>query len=566
MGTCVEKLPHKTDKCNSGDGLQVFEDEGKFTGYCFACDTYVPDPYGEGNVRPPTKIKKKTKEEIANELEEIEQCDTEDVPQRKLRKEALEYFGVKVGKSRVDGKTPSILFYPRYKDGVLVDYKANLLSPKKMWIVAGAKDCDLFGWEQAIRTGAKRLIITEGEKDAVALKRIVDMYTKEAFQEHKPAIVSIPNGAASAAKDIGRLASKIRPLFKEVVLCFDQDAAGKAAVDDVLKIYPEAFSATLPCKDVLDCVEKGMAKAAFAAITFNYAKPKNTRLVLGSSLTEAARTAPEWGFSYPWKGLTDLTRGIRLGETIYVGAGVKMGKSEIVNSLSAHCITEHGWKVFLAKPEESNRKTYQLLVGKLAGKIFHDPKIPFDFAAYDKYEPKLRDGVVMVNLYQHLGWDTLKLDIQEAANMGCKAIFIDPITNLTNHMSAGEANEKLIAIAAELASMAMDLNVVIFIFCHLKAPVGGAPHEAGGEIFSSQFAGSRAMMRSCHYMFGLWGNKSLRVEEKVGKELVERETTAEERNRRSLILLEDREFGEVGEVGLYWDQKTGLFNEIPRFR
>jgi hypothetical protein len=36
----------------------------------------------------------------------------------------------------------------------------------------------------------------------------------------------------------------------------------------------------------------------------------------------------------------------------------------------------------------------------------------------------------------------------------------------------------------------------------------------------------------------------------------------ESRNVRRLVLLEDREFGEVGVVRLYWDHNTQLFNEL----
>jgi twinkle protein len=38
--------------------------------------------------------------------------------------------------------------------------------------------------------------------------------------------------------------------------------------------------------------------------------------------------------------------------------------------------------------------------------------------------------------------------------------------------------------------------------------------------------------------------------------------TREERNLRTLVLLEDREFGNTGRYGLYWDSQTSLFNEI----
>jgi twinkle protein len=116
-------------------------------------------------------------------------------------------------------------------------------------------------------------------------------------------------------------------------------------------------------------------------------------------------------------------------------------------------------------------------------------------------------------------------------------------------VNAADANTKLQEIAQELSAMALDLNVVIFIFCHLRNPDAGPPHERGGEVLSSQFAGSRAMARSCNLMLGIEGNRDPNLPQ-------------HERNIRQLVLLEDREFGENGRFHLYWDAATGLFNEM----
>lgn len=206
--------------------------------------------------------------------------------------------------------------------------------------------------------------------------------------------------------------------------------------------------------------------------------------------------------------------------------------------------------MLLAKPEESNKKSVKLLAGKIASARFHDPKVEFDLAAYEAAgSVLLGQRVAMLNLYQHLGWDSLKQDIVAAAAEGIDAVFIDPITNLTNGMDSATANTILQEIAQELAAMALDLNIVIFIFCHLRNPDGGAPHDRGGAVLTSQFAGSRAMGRSCNYMFGLEGNK-------------DPELSPEERNMRKLVLLDDREYGEAGSVTLYWDSKTTQFNEM----
>ena len=511
---------------------------------------YVPNPYKD---KPegykPVRIRK-TPEEIQQEIAEISEYGCHALPDRKLKKEYLDYFGVKIGLAETDGTTPVTHHYPYYKDDVLSSYKCRLIEGKKMWSVGEHKDVDMFGWQQAVQAGGKKLFITEGELDAVSLFQIFKESNKGTmYADYNPAVVSLSSGAGSAAKEIAKHIKKIREFFKEIVLVFDMDEAGRKAVEATMLVVPDAVAASLPAKDVNECLMEGRAKACYSACQFNAKKPKNSRLVYGDDLHEEAKEAPVFGASWPWKHITKATRGIRLGETIYIGAGQKQGKSEVVNTLAAHFIQAHGWKVFLVKPEESNKKTYKLVAGKVAGKFFHDPTKPFDEQAYDLAGEQLKGKLTLLNLYQHVGWESLKADIREAALDGCKAVMIDPITNLTNGMNSGDANVKLQEIAQELSAMALDLNIVIFIFCHLRNPDNGPPHERGGEVLSSQFAGSRAMARSCNLMLGLEGNRDPSL-------------SPEERNLRTLILLEDREYGETGRFKLYWDNNTGLFNEL----
>lgn len=527
------------------------QDDGSVDGYCYACNTYVADPYHDKpeGYRPPVPLER-SPEEIQKELRAISRYPTVGIKERLLTKDALEYYGIVTGLDEERGEQPVTAFLPYYNDDEqLTSYKVRPLEEKKMWATGDFKNPNLFGWKQAVATGAKRLIITEGEYDAVALKIIIDRYCKDQYADFKPAVVSIPKGAGNAHTDIARHAAKIRKFFREVVLAFDQDEAGQKAVEEVCKILPEALVANLPAKDANACLLEGKEKAAYNAVTFNLAKPKNTRLVWGEDIHEEAKEQAKWGLDWPWQSVTDWTRGIRFGETIYLGAAQKMGKSEVVNTLGAHLIKKYGLKVLMAKPEEANKKTYKLVAGKMVNRVFHDPKVEFDYEAYEAAGKMLEGKLCMVNLYQHLGWDSLQGDIRAAAAEGCKAIFIDPITNLTNGMDSATANTKLQEIAQELAAMAKDLDVVIFIFCHLRNPDYGAPHDRGGKVLTSQFAGSRAMGRSCNYMFGLEGNK-------------DPELPIEDRNKRILVLLDDREFGEVGECHLYWDRNTTHFNEI----
>jgi len=545
---CVEKLPHS---CGSSDALQVFHEETKgYSGYCFACETVVPDPYGGVNVAEVKQKVQKTDRQKQAEIEEIDDLPTVSLPDRHLRKDTLDAFGVKTELSQQDGETPTVAYYPVYNGRRIVGYKAKMQTAKRMWTVGSMRgDKDLFGWKEAVENGGRRLFITEGEDDALALyQALVDKQAGTKWSAYLPSVTSIVGGAGTAAKEIGRMLPQINASFKELVLVFDQDKAGQAAVKKVMQIAPSATSVELTEKDANAMVIAGRSKALADAALFKSTKPKNTRIVNGSSLREAASTPAQYGESYPWEGLTKLTRGMRFGETYYLGAGVKMGKTTVRSALAAHFLKTHGLDVFMAAPEESNKKSYQLLLGQVAHKVFHDPDIEFDTPAYHKAADFVGDRLRLLNLYQHLGWETLKADILEAVGLGCKVIMIDPITNLTNGISSGEANTQLQGIAQELAVLALDHGLIIWIFCHLKSPDYGVSHERGGRVLSYQFAGSRAMMRSCNMMIGLEGNKDPDEDD-------------ETRSTRRLVVLEDREFGASGTISMTYNPLKGILEE-----
>lgn len=550
MSTCIEKI--SCSSCGSSDANQIFEEEGKYTSYCFSCGSYGSDPYKDkpANYKP-VKLTK-SPEQIAIDLYEIYQLPTPDVQERMLSSSTLIHFGTRVGLSQVDGVTPEVLYYPYTEEGAVVAYKAKILAQKRIWSVGSQKNVVPFGWDLAINSGSPKLIITEGEDDAMALYQMIKESNKGGqYADLIPAVISLAHGASAAVKDLTQIAQAAEESFKEIILAFDMDDPGQKAANDVIKsVFPLASIVKLPAKDANDCLKEGRSKACVRAVLWNSNTPKNTRIVKGSTLKEKAKKKAEWGLPWPWKKLTELTRGRRRGEVIYFGAGVKMGKSEIVNAIGKQIMVDDNLPCLFIKPEEDKIKTYKLLVGKAAGRIFHDPKIEFDIKAFEEAEPQIGDKALIVDNYQFVDWDTLKQDIKYAVNIeGVQDVIIDPITALTNQISSGEANDFLVKMASEIAAMAKDFNFTAYIFCHLKAPTAGDPHERGGKVLSTQFAGSRAMMRSCNYMIGIEGNK-------------DPELLKEQRNCRNLVILEDREFGLSGIIPLYWDDKTSLFHEI----
>lgn len=561
MGHCVEKLPHKTDKCNSSTGLQVFlQDDGSYDGYCFACGTRVPDPYGEGGPSEAVKeVKGKTLEQIAQELREIQSCPSDlALPDRKLKKESLQYFGYRFGLSRVDGETIETVYRPGRAliDSTIrtVAYSAKILKTKQTWWVKRKEDKLLpYGWAEAIRTLSPVLYITEGPEDMVALYQALRERSAKnpAYAKQHPAVIALTYGAGSAVKQLSGLRKEIKERFKEVVLVFDSDEAGQAAAKEVNNVvFPEAKNVLLPYKDPNDCLINGESDKLVNAVLHRQVDFKTSRLVSAKSLHSQAKTPAKAGYPWPYPTLTFKTRGYRRGEVYYFGAAQKMGKSDLMDEITEHAIRENKLKVLAIKPEQNNVMSYKRIVGKLASRIFHDPHVPFDEKAFDEASKEIEaDSLFFVDLYQSVKWDMIREDIKEAAAAGVDLVLVDPLTNFVAGLDPSTANAELGRITQELARLALDLNIIIMVTCHLNNPDSGPPHDRGGKVLTSQFTGSRSMGRSANYIFGFEGNKDPELPE-------------EQRNCRILNILDDREFGESGRVDLFYDKNTGRYSEI----
>ena len=325
MGIVIEKKPHS---CGTSQGLNIFAEEetGKITGWSFACNTYVANPYGEEKTIDDIELPEpKSPEETAQEMKEVAALLTLDVPTRKLGGRYLERFGIKTGLSEEDGKTLDKMYFPQVVGGELSGYYVKTLGEAKFtWSIGEVKGAEPFGWQRARRSGAYRLIITEGMEDAVAVESMMDRHGDEKYM---PAVISLTNGAGSVDKNLSQIAKEAKSLFKEIVLCFDDDEPGRNAVAKAMQHFPTALVVTLPEKDANDCILKGSQKAAYKALAFNATTPKNTRLVVADdALHVSAREPTPYGqLTWPYPNMNSLLRGIRYGETIFIGSGVKMG-------------------------------------------------------------------------------------------------------------------------------------------------------------------------------------------------------------------------------------------------
>lgn len=512
------------------------------------------------------------------------------IPERFITKQAAEHYGIRTAVSPKDGKTHIAHYFPYYYNGELVGYKKRDLTVPKLaqfhFTTVGFQSakCDLFGMQAGNKTGGKKVVITEGEYDCAALWSVM----KEKYPAANPNVVSISSGTANAVQNLGQKQNQSwLNKFEDKITAFDSDKAtqeerekqkimkGKDATAAVYGLMPDIKVADFPDDhDPIDMIKAGMAEQLYWCVM----KPKNYTpdgFVKFESFAVKASELPQLGKPWPWPSMTKLSLGRRLGEGHYIGAGVKIGKSEFVNQLSEHIIKVEQGRIALFKFEEEPEITCKKIAGKMYGKDFTNPekvifvdddgvlrdiygkeiydvtKGFFDQATLTEAVNEVGDKVIYYNNYGACSWDVVKGAIRHAVLVeGVKDIVLDPISRMVQGLTAAEANTALEKFADGLSKMAKDLEFTYYCFCHLKAPESGPAHERGGKVLSHQFTGSRAMMRSTYYMWGIERNK-------------DPDLSPKERNTSTIVLLEDRKYGRSGYFKVYYDPETGEYKEPP---
>jgi len=462
------------------------------------------------------------------------------LPDRKIHKSTCQKYGVHVEIDEGNGEIQAH-FYPVYKSGRITGYKKRNL-PKSFSCIGDCKgSIQLFG-QNLFVGGGKKLLITGGELDALSAYQMM----KEKYSDFEPNVVSLPKGeTVSSISDNMDWINK----FDQVIIYTDMDDVGRKCAADIAELIgPKAAIMSTSLKDASDMLVAGLQKEFINS--FFSAKPHvPDGFVTVDDVFDKATAMPTWGRSYPWPSLTKLTYGRRNGEGIYIGAGVKCGKSSFIDQLTHHIIAvEHG-KVALFKMEEDPAMTTRKVAGLLMKKPFHKPDGNFTQSELIEGVNQTKGKILMFDSYGSTSWDRLKGAIRHAVIVEkCQDIVIDPLTRLTVGMDSAEANVELERIADELSSMAKDLGFFYVVCCHLRAPTTGKPHEMGGAVQSNQFAGSRAMMRAAYYLLGIQRNKDPSLDE-------------DERNTSWFVLLEDRAFGNIGKFNVFYNKSTGEYLE-----
>lgn len=515
MGNLVYKT--SCDKCGSSDANAVYDDDSTF---CFSCSR-------AGSLNGSSVNKgHQTMRDIA-----LIHGEHKPLTNRRIGLETTKKYNYTYGVDKVGLPCQIANYYS--SDKQIVAQKIRY-QDKTFKFIGNPKDALMFG-QQLWASGGKKLTITEGEIDALAVS--------EAFNNKYP-VVSISSGASSAKREITKHLDWISS-FDEIYVWFDNDEPGRKAVEEVCNILPLNKVKVVRHPDLKDACDVLVAHGTPGIVnTFYEAEPyKPDGFVSPIDLIEEALKPIEYGIPWCYDKLTSYSYGRRYGEVVAVGAGVSVGKTDFVMSSVAYDLKQ-GYNVATFMLEQSKVETLLRIAGKVDGIHYHLPDIKYD-------QDQLRETITnMPNLhiYDNFGridWQTIKTKIRSAVHSyGCRLFYIDNLTALNAH--ADDERRHLDALMEEIASLAKELGIWILLVSHLNPPKTGASHEAGGRVEQSQFTGSRAIMRWCSFMLG-----------------VERNTlheTPSERNKGLIRCIKDRFSGKATgkTVGFIYDNDTGL--------
>lgn len=465
------------DSCGSTDANSLYSDGHQF---CFACNKHVKGD-GEAMVEAPR----------APSNDDLLTGPTSALAARGISEETCKKFRYISTNDRAGKRCQAATYFG--SSGSPVAQKLRY-ADKSFKFIGTPKHVTLFG-QQLWKGGGKKLVITEGEIDCLTVSQV---------QANKWPVVSVPNGASAAKRDIAKQIEFVSS-FDEIIIYFDDDEPGREAAAEVAAMLPpgKAFIASIPgYKDANEALLAGKADLIINAI-WNPKPYRPDGLVSVTDLHDELEKPLEMGLPYWDERLTKLTYGRRLGEVVGIGAGTGVGKTDWITQQVAFDIMELKLKVGTIFLEQQPKETALRIAGKIDGACYH---VPGDHdlvkrrATLDAVTPYL----TMYDSFGQADWDIVASKIRYMANaQGIQYFYLDHLTAMAD---TADERGSLEQIMKELAGLANELKVWILFVSHLATPEGRS-HEEGGHVSIRHFKGARAIGFWAYFMFGLERNQ-----------------------------------------------------------
>lgn len=470
-------------KCGSKDNRGVYSDGHSF---CFGGCGFFP---ADGET---AEVAKKKMVGLI-----VGSCDP--LTKRRITQETARKFGYACG--TYEGRAVQIANY--YTDGELSAQHLRFEDKGFKWLgdVAGI---GLFG-QQLWRDKGKRIVITEGEIDAMSISQVFN---------NKWQTVSVPNGAASAKKYISNQIEWLEK-YDDVVFAFDADEPGRKAAKECASLFTpgKARIAVYPtgCKDASDMLQRGM-EAQISTLVFEAKVFRPDGILTGSDLKQKLKDFWTGGGSYasfdtPYPLMNEKCAGLRQGEIMMFTAGTGIGKSTIVAEIASDLMKRHGLKIGYVALEENTLRTALRMMSIHLNKPLHLSTGGITEEVYDKAFAATV-GCGRFYLYDHFGSlesDNLIAKLRYlATGCGCDFIVVDHISIAVSGIEDGDERRIIDNLMTKLRSLVEQTGVGMLCVCHLKNPTGGgATYEEGKKISLNDLRGSGGIKQMSDTVIGM---------------------------------------------------------------
>jgi len=466
--------------CGSTDALSEYENNT----YCFSCSksTYTGK----------NKQQAQTDQRRNNMRDELLHGEYIDVKGRGLSAKTCRKYGYHL--AEIDGSPAYLANY--------YDDQNNLVGQKvrfkdKSFRIRGKVDPSVMFGKQLFRDKGRQVIITEGEVDALSIA--------EAFDAKYP-VVSLPNGASSAAKVIKKNLEWLEG-FNNIVLWFDNDQPGKDAVEAVMPLLSPG-KVKVVSTQYKDANEMLLAegKASVVNATYDAKEWRPDGILNGSDLWEKYKEKQVFETAhYPYPKMDDMFKGLRKGELVTFTAGSGMGKSTVVREIAYDLMLRQEQKIGYIALEENWRSTLTKFLGMYSNKpLFFDDELTEEEEKEAWGETIGKDRLYLYDHFGSIETENLLSKIRVMIhNCGVDYIVLDHISIVVSGMEGGDERRSIDNLMTMLRSVVEETNVGMLLISHLRRASGDKGHEDGAQITLSQLRGSGAIAQLSDAVIGL---------------------------------------------------------------
>jgi archaellum biogenesis ATPase FlaH/Zn ribbon nucleic-acid-binding protein len=478
--------------CKSKDNLAVYSDGSYF---CFSHCGYksVSEEFKEQNPRQHSKVQSKVRSNVKKEEDMEVKPSTKPAltPEqnaeikaetsvkakgfRGIDDDISKYFGVRYSFAEDTGEVIE-QYYPCTQDGQLSGYKIREVPKNFRSVGRTGADCELFG-QFRFNRGGKYVIITEGELCALSAYQMLSEYNKSKGDGIFETAVVSPTTGANSKKQIASQ-YKFFDSFDNIIVCYDNDKAGKEAAEEIVKFLPKGKVRIMQMrkKDVNEYLEAGMQKEFIH--DFYSAQPYVPAGVVGSSslyekLLESANVKKITMPPFLHK-LDDMIGSIDLGTIGVLAAGTGAAKTTFTNEMVYFWLFNSPYKVGIVSLELTCGQYAQAMLSRhIENKIANikDPQEKLKYLSQDFVKQKAEelfktpDGNdrFMVIDERDGSVEVLQDKIEEMIiSCDCKVIIADPISDVFDQLSI----EQQAKFMSWQKSMIKNYNVTFINICN----------------------------------------------------------------------------------------------------